>query len=194
MEIDGSQPALLGGTNASISDLGPSVAGEALTLSWTQTDGSLPIPIDPTDAVTGLCLRVSDLLQILDQQTIRIANLRPGRYLLRIDEQDIGAFSADDLTRTIDLAGVQTPMASQALRTHYYTIQHNQLHYVKWRQLQLPYLVDDLASYAAVLGSVDSMENEILGLQRSTSVTAPHRITIVGADTAGVARASKFKQ
>jgi lysophospholipase L1-like esterase len=85
-------------------------------LRWTQVDKALPLPIGPldTDPLMALTLSSSDLISALDMETLRVTSLPPGSYSLRIDNREVGAFSAEQLSAGINLALLDTPMLEQS--------------------------------------------------------------------------------
>ncbi len=87
-------------------------------LRWTELDKALPLPLGPldTDPLLQLTLSSSDLISALDMETLRVTSLAPGKYKLRIDDQDVGIFSAEQLGTGINLALLETPMLAQARR------------------------------------------------------------------------------
>jgi lysophospholipase L1-like esterase len=87
-------------------------------LRWTEQDKALPLPLGPldTDPLLQLALSSSDLISALDMETLRVTSLAPGKYKLRIDDKDLGIFSAEQLGTGINLALLETPMLSQARR------------------------------------------------------------------------------
>ena len=177
VQIDAAAKAVSGTTNTTVSSF--TVGGNnGFNASWTQLEGSLPTFVDTTDPVTALCMQSSDFLQALNQQTIQITNLPPGNYVLRIDGQSMGTFSAAQFAATVDLAGLQTPMTSQAQQVQYYTLQHNQLHLVRWRQVQIPYVQDNVQSYSPALSTMDKMEDDIVALQMAATLPVPHQFSV----------------
>jgi lysophospholipase L1-like esterase len=91
-----------------------SLAGNTTGLNWRQLDEALPLPLDLNDALMQMVLRLTDL-ESLDQETLCISGLKPGKYTLTIDHKTaLGPFTAEQLGRGINLALMQTPMLSQA--------------------------------------------------------------------------------
>lgn len=83
-------------------------------LKWEQKDEALPLPLDLNDPLMQMILRLMDFAS-LDQQTLRISGLKPGKYNLFIDQRKIsGPFSSEQLSAGINLALMATPMVSQA--------------------------------------------------------------------------------
>ena len=66
--------------NTKVDDL---KAGE--TISWTQLDAALPMPIDLKDPVIALAAKASDVEQALNQQILKVTGLEAPRYQLTID-------------------------------------------------------------------------------------------------------------
>jgi hypothetical protein len=83
-------------------------------LTWTQNDNGLPLPFEKGNATTAMLLEVTGIQKSLNQEPLIIASLAPGQYALRIDDRDIGKFSAEELAAGINLADYNTPMRSQA--------------------------------------------------------------------------------
>ncbi len=106
-------------------------------LSWSQLDKALPMPVDFNDEIMKLALNSSDFMEALNQQTLKITGLTATKYLLKIDGNQTGEFTREELAAGINLAGLNTPMTQQAKEVHQLTIQHNQLHFERWRDLQV---------------------------------------------------------
>src|SRR5262249_34160948 len=87
-------------------------------LSWTQLDEALPFPINLKDRVIELAVRSSDVVPALDRQPLRVEGLSPGDYVLEVDGDDVGTFTADQLGEGVNLATRPTPMAKQAAGVH----------------------------------------------------------------------------
>jgi len=106
-------------------------------LSWSQWDKALPMPVDLNDEIMKLALNSSDFMEALNQQTLKITGLTATQYILKIDGNETGEFTREELAAGINLARLNTPMTQQAKQVHQLTIQHNQLHFERWRDLQL---------------------------------------------------------
>jgi hypothetical protein len=82
-------------------------------LKWTELDDALPLPLDFNNAMTPVLLKISDIAQ-LDQETLRVDQLAPGRYDLTIDGKAVASFSNEELQQGVNLALYKTPMVEQA--------------------------------------------------------------------------------
>jgi hypothetical protein len=91
-------------------------------ISWDQLDKALPMPLDMKDAGVALAVRSSDVVQALDQELLRVSGLTGERYRLKIDGEDIGAFTKGQLSDGINLATLPTPMMRQAADVHALTL------------------------------------------------------------------------
>ena len=109
VEIDAAKPAPIRQERASVTNLEKTPAG----LKWTETDGSLPLPLDFNNAMTPVLLGISDLAS-LDRQMLQVDGLEAGRLQLLIDGKPIGDFSSDELKKGVNLALMKTPMNEQA--------------------------------------------------------------------------------
>ncbi len=84
------------------------------TMSWTETENGLPLPLLKDNSLTALLLKLTDIEEALNQEPLRVTGLNAGQYALRIDDREIGEFSADELAKGINLAEYNTPMRQQA--------------------------------------------------------------------------------
>ncbi len=107
-------------------------------VSWTQLDEALPMPVDLNDSVIALAVKSSDFIQALNQQTLKVTGLTAANYNLKIDGDEIGSFTKEQLAEGINLATLATPMTKQAAEVHKLTLQHNNAHFQRWRQIQVP--------------------------------------------------------
>lgn len=100
-------------TNTSVTDLRRTKG----SLSWTQQDRALPLPLPSaqSDPFIAMIERVSDLDQSLNRETLQLTGLAAGNYSLQIDGYTIGDFTAAQLAMGVDLARMDTPMLRQSL-------------------------------------------------------------------------------
>ncbi len=96
--------------NASVERL----EADGAALRWTETENALPLPFNANNAMQQLILQLTDLQKQLNQELLRITRLTSGNFVLAIDGEGVGVFSADDLATGINLADYQTPMREQA--------------------------------------------------------------------------------
>jgi hypothetical protein len=131
------------------------------------------MPIDSKDAALALALRSSDFVAAMDRQLLKVSGLTRARYVLRIDGDFSGSFSREDLAEGVNLALLPTPMAKQALDMHALTLKHNQIHFTRWRQVQVP--LQDQASdrLQPALESLDALEADLIAQQRAAAQPRP---------------------
>jgi lysophospholipase L1-like esterase len=144
-------------------------------LSWTQVDAALPLSIDMNDAVMALSVRSSDVIETLNQQTLKVKGLSAPRYQLKIDGEVIGAFTREQLAEGINLAVLPTPMVKQAKAVHGLTLKHNNLHFAAWRQVQFPFQDNKSRNIAKALSAMNALEAEVIAEQRAAAQPKPHR-------------------
>ena len=86
------------------------------TISWTQMDRALPLPLPAKELDPGMSMVLanSDLVEALDREDLRINGLSAGNYELKIDDRSIGTFPAEALGKGINLAVLDTPMLIQS--------------------------------------------------------------------------------
>ena len=177
VEIDAKEARAVRAENTQVTDL----KAEKGTLSWTQEDGSLPMPIDLQDPVTALAVRSSDIIQALDQQTLKVTNAATSELTLKIDGETLGTFAAEKLAAGINLADLPTPMARQAADVHALTKRRANVHNVRWRDVQVP-LQDDkdnLPHLASALEALDSLDADLLKRQRAAARPKPRHYELV---------------
>jgi lysophospholipase L1-like esterase len=146
-------------------------------ISWKQLDSALPFPMSTNDPVMALAISSSDVMDALNKETLRVTGLEGESYKLRIDGTNVATFSRDDLSKGINLARFSTPMMRQAGQVHALTVQHNDLHFKRWREIQVPLLDHKNPKIAAVIPSLvealDEEEVEIVKKQRQTAQPKP---------------------
>jgi lysophospholipase L1-like esterase len=143
------------------------------TMSWTQQDAALPFPIDLNDPAVALAVRSSDVVDSLDRQMLTVSGevIRPGsKFLLKIDGEAVGTFTGEQLSGGINLAILPTPMAKQAAAVHALTLQHNNIHFLRWRQVEVPLKAHATSpNYEKALQALDALEDEVVQKQRETA-------------------------
>jgi lysophospholipase L1-like esterase len=149
------------------------------TLSWIQNDAALPFPVDWQDSAVSVAAYSSDFIPAIDDQPLRVKNLRPGDYTLRIDGQEIATYPADQFARGINLAALNTPMLKQAVEVLKLTNQHIDLHVSRWRVVQVPLAQDELSHYIAAITDLDALEREVIARQHAAAQPKPHFYEIV---------------
>src|SRR5260370_35994127 len=95
------------------------------------------MPIDLLDAAVNLAVRSSDVMSALDDESLRVRNLQPGKYTLRIDGDTVGTYPSAKLEEGINLAELATPMTKQAAEVLTLTYDHNEIHFARWRLVGL---------------------------------------------------------
>ncbi len=168
VEIDAKRRRATRAENAVVTD----VAANG-KLSWTETDSALPMPINMKDAVLALAVRSSDFIAALDAERLKVTGLDAGNYTLRVDGEEVGAFSKQQLEEGINLAESNTPMAKQAASVHELTLKHNTIHFARWREVQVPLQEFDLARKQAAMEALDSLEEELIERQRAAAQPKP---------------------
>jgi lysophospholipase L1-like esterase len=184
VEIDAAAPKVALATNTQVSDL--KVSGP---VSWTQNDECLPMPVDAKDPAVALVLKSSDWVDALDREPLRVTGLKSPFYELDIDDATVGVFSNEDLAKGINLALLDTPMSSQAAEVHRLTLQHNDLHFNRWRVIQVPLEsknVDAITkSLPPILDALDAEERGVIDQQRAAAQPRPHHYELTPQETAG---------
>lgn len=176
--LDATKKTTARAENAKVTDI---KGDAATTLAWTQEDAALPFPFDMKDAPLALAVRSSDVVESLDQQMLKVAGLTAANYMLRIDGADIASFTKEQLATGINLATMRTtPMFKQAMAVHDLTIKHNNVHFARWRTVQVPLETMTMtAQIQDALKSLDALESDLVAQQRRAARTLPHRFELV---------------
>jgi lysophospholipase L1-like esterase len=174
VEIDASRREATRARNTKVSE----IAATAKGVAWTQADDALPMPIDTRDPLMALAVRSSDVVEALNQQPLKVRGLAAGQYMLKIDGESAGTFSAAQLAEGVNLATLATPMARQAAEVHALTLRHNNLHAARWRQVQVPMEKSASAHLLEALGALDQLEADVIREQRATAMPRPHRYEV----------------
>ena len=142
-------------------------------LSWTETDEALPFPLpQPLDSVNkafALAVRSSDFVEALDQEPLKVTGLAASRYTLTIDGEKAGDFTREELEKGINLAVLPTPMVKQAGQVHDLTLKHNDIHFARWRSVQVALQDYKFAHEQAAADALDKLEEEVVQQQRATA-------------------------
>jgi lysophospholipase L1-like esterase len=177
VEIDAGSKKVADTKKTTVSDL---KTGE--TISWTQLDEALPMPVDLNDPVVALAVKSSDFLQALNQQTLKVKGLSTANFELKIDGEEQGAFTSAQLAEGINLATLRTPMAKQAAEVHKLTLQHNGIHFQRWRQIQVP-MADGKTSRVQkatqdLMAALDEEEADVVKGQRAAAQPKRHQFQL----------------
>lgn len=181
VEMDASSKKLTRHENTVVSDLN---FGNSIT--WTQKDSALPMPVDLRDPVMALAVRSSDFQDALNRQVLAVDGLVSGKYTLRIDGSEAGQFDYDDLADGVNISALRTPMWEQAARVHALTLKHNNVHFARWRSLQVPLAPDNPETMAAALNAMDTLEQELVTRQRQLAQPVAHKFELVRGESAFV--------
>ena len=173
VEIDAAGKRVARAENAAVSGLEVNGA-----IAWTELDRALPMPVDTKDPVIALAVRSSDFVQALNRQPLKVTGLSAERYLLKIDGEEVGGFSRSELAEGVNLSALPTPMARQSATVHALTLKHNNVHFLRWRQVQLLFENEPVAQKYNVIGSLDALEQELINQQRATAQPKPHRFEL----------------
>jgi lysophospholipase L1-like esterase len=149
------------------------------TLTWNQLDESLPMPIDVKDPLIALAVRSSEILPTLDAETLKADGLSGERYALKIDGSEVATFTKEELAKGVNLATLATPMLAQSLRVHALTLDHNNLHFVRWRNLQVPLQRYSSPHLKKALEELDRLEEDQVEKQWAAAQPIPHRFELV---------------
>jgi len=157
--------------NTAVSDLVAAAGG----LSWVQKDEALPLFVDPNDRALQLAVHSSDFMEAMNRQPLKVTGLTAARYALTIDGQRVGVFSSAQLGEGVNLASLATPMQAQSERVYSLTLKRNDIHYARWREVEVPLEDYYLRHRQAAIEALDVLESELIARQRSAAQPMPRR-------------------
>jgi lysophospholipase L1-like esterase len=173
VEIDAANAAVTKAENTKVDDL--KVNG---LISWTQLDSALPMPIDKKNAAIGLAVKASDLESALNRQVLTVSGAVAPRYYLTIDGEKAAELTRDQLTAGVNLAELDTPMFRQAKAVHDLTLGHNNLHFLRWRTVQVPNERRGYPGLAQAIAGLDALEADQVAEQHQKAKPTPHRFEL----------------
>jgi lysophospholipase L1-like esterase len=174
VEIDASHMRLQSQENTRTTEL-----QQKPILSWTQEDNALPMPFDPKDYVLSLVLRSSNIVASLDQQLLKVTGLPAPKYALRIDGEEIGTWTREDLARGINLALLTTPMLKQALTVYAFSGRLHSVRMAQWQGVQVA-LQDETSSHVSeAVAALNALENELIAQRKSAAVPTTHHYELL---------------
>ena len=74
------------------------------SISWTQLDSALPMPVDSKNAAIALALKASDFETALNQQILKVTGASAPKFTLTIDGEKIAELTRDQLASGVNLA------------------------------------------------------------------------------------------
>jgi lysophospholipase L1-like esterase len=174
VEIDAATARVVKAENSKVSEL----INEG-GLSWIQSDRALPMFLDMKDPALALAVQSSDVVETLNQQQLTVTGLPAPSYTLKIDDETISTFTKESLTKGVNLATLATPMMKQAQAVHLFTLEHNGIHRVRWREIQVPLQDERSAVVQKALDALSLLEAELIRKQRAMAKPRPHRFQLI---------------
>lgn len=169
--LDGASGAVRATHNTKIS----AAKAAADELSWTELDSSLPLPLELNDPVVHFILSASATLASMDRQILRVTGLSGAAYTLRIDGQEIGSFTPEELNHGINLAVLQTPMESAARPVDWTA---EDLTRIGGARFDLLTDKGDIANRQQALAALDSLAEHLSAQQYKDAQPKPHTFVL----------------
>lgn len=174
-----------------LNSLGSKISGVSVTpqqISFTEADASLPWPIDRDpngNKDTNLMLNVTDIEQALNRYQLKIVNLPAAKYALKVDGELVGVLSRDELQAGVDLAALPALASNKQANALLGMIRrHNDLHFQRWRALQVPNssggktITPDIQSK---MNALDTEETGVLKTLPAANMPKPHTVVLTPA-------------
>jgi lysophospholipase L1-like esterase len=160
------------------------------TMSWSETDSALPLPVAIEDPEVALVLRTSDTIQEIDHEMLQVKGLTAASYTLQIDGVPVGVWSSEQLAGGVNLALVSTPMLKQALAVHALTKRLLALRIARWQNLQVALQDEKSKHVEEAMNSLDALQTELLAERCAAAQPRMHAfaLTPVATAAAGASR------
>jgi lysophospholipase L1-like esterase len=162
-------------------------------LTWRQLDGALPVFFDKSLPGVSLVMKSSRVFDDVNQQPLKITNLRQGTYELVIDNESQGRFSAEQLRAGINLAELNTPMMKQSASVATWTARRQYLRQTMWRSILVWSEGLNLPQRDDAISGLEALEDDIVDRQRQAAKPVWRVFKILRAETsvAGKRRANR---
>jgi hypothetical protein len=137
------------------------------------------MPFDLKDDVLALVLRSSNIVESLDQQLLKVTGLPAPKYALKIDGEEIGTWTREELTRGVNLALLTTPMLKQALTVYAFSGRLHSVRMAQWQGVQVA-LQDETSSHVSeAVAALNALENELIAQRKSAAVLTAHHYELL---------------
>jgi lysophospholipase L1-like esterase len=174
VELDAAQGKVLQAQNTTVNGFDGKDAP-----SWTQHDLCLPMPVNLKNSIISLAVKASDIVPALNQATLKVSGLGAAKYTLMIDGKSVAALTREELAAGVNLAELETPMLRQSLAVHALTLRHNDIHFQRWRTVQVPEENHGYPGLAKALDGLDALEADVVADQRAKAKPLPHRFELL---------------
>lgn len=181
-------PSLVSSVSVDAGGLRPTTAVQNTTISglcrdkngsleWIQLDTALPLPFPAPelDPVLGLTLKLSDIIPSLDLETLRVRNLPSGVYDLLIDGRKVASYTQTELSASVNLATVDTPMLQQSQLVAYDTEHKNVIEAARFDLINRHLAGESSKTAAALAAAIPAAEDR----QRADAQPRPRHFKIV---------------
>lgn len=175
-----------------VKSLGSKISGLSVTpqkIAFTEADSALPWPIDRNpegNKDTLLVLGVTDIEQALNRYQLKLVNLPAANYLLSVDGTNVATLSREALQAGVDLAALpELPANKQAGALLSVIRKHNDLHFQRWRALQVPNSTNGKTITADIQSRMTDLDNQEAGVIKTIPAAAlpkPHTVVLTPAN------------
>jgi lysophospholipase L1-like esterase len=153
------------------------------TLSWREMEGALPVYIDRNYFGVPLVLKCSTVFDDVNQEPLKITNLRSGTYELFIDGESQGKFTAQQFGDGINLAELNTPMMKQSASVANWTARRQYLRQTMWRGIAIWSEGLNLTQRDQAIRGLEKLEADIVDHQRQAAKPVWHSFKVVRSDS-----------
>jgi lysophospholipase L1-like esterase len=142
----------------------------------------LPFPIDRNDPLTKLVAATSPELKPFTDDTLRITDLPVAKATVEIDGDEIGVYSAEQLSAGLDLSALETPLVRRAAEVAKMIQLRDRLQFIQWRNLVAPFRDEPPPSVKQAVANLAATEQELAALEQAAARPALHTIEIIATE------------
>jgi hypothetical protein len=119
----------------------------------------------------------------LDQQILKVTGLPDPKYVLKMDGEEIGSWTREELARGVNVALFDTPMLRQALSVYAFSGRRNSIRLARWQGVQVALQDETSPHVGEALAALDALDNELLQQQKAAALPKAHRYEMVPQST-----------
>lgn len=160
--------------NTTITDL----TATQQTISWTELDRALPLPLELNDSTTQFLLQASDL-GALDRQMLRVTGLTGTSYTLFVDGEKIALFTREELNSGVNLALFHTPMEDQAKSIDWTADDRAKLSGTRFDLLTEK---EPDPALGQAIAALDRLDDHMIDEEYQSALPKPHHFELVPGD------------
>lgn len=125
------------------------------SIRFTRTDAALPTYFDPEASATFSFFPV---IEEMNNYPLSVTGLKSGNWKLTVEGIEVGAFSADELAKGVNLATLPGPWRSIGEKVNQLSREQEDIYFTRWRQVSLVQVPKEAAAeQQSLLNKMDKL-------------------------------------